>query len=230
MPKEALNVHSRLVDSVGRTLEEQILSGELRPGDRLTVVPLAHRFGMSQSTIREALLMLEQRGLVTSKPRRGVFVSRLDEREAADICRMRALIEAYALSVGAVRITNDLLAALERQVAGMRKCSLPRNLSKLIQHDQEFHRLIAELADSPTLIRVWSTMNGRIGALIMRSVEANQLEPTDTVRYHTLVVEALATRDPALCRTAIIDHYLPEDGARGEQLESISAAVASLQP
>lgn len=74
--------HARLVDEVVRSLSSAILAGDLRPGHRLTVIPIAQAFGISQSTTREALLMLEQRGLVSTNPRRGVFVTPLSERES----------------------------------------------------------------------------------------------------------------------------------------------------
>ena len=92
--------HSRLVDEVVRRIASTILAGDLRPGDRLTVVPLAQEFGVSQSTMREALLMLGQRGLVSTNPRHGTFVTRLSEQEAVDLCRMRALLEAYTITIG----------------------------------------------------------------------------------------------------------------------------------
>jgi DNA-binding GntR family transcriptional regulator len=222
------HTHTRLVDEVGRTLEEEILSGELRPGDRLTVVPLAQRFATSQSTIREALLMLERRGLVNSNPRRGVSVTRLSEQEAVELCRMRALIEAYAVTVGIAWVTDDLLAALAGLIQEMERCELPRSLPRVIQMDLAFHRRIAGLAASETLLEVWANLNGRIGALMMRSVEANQLTAADVVSYHAEVVKALATRNPRACRLAIINHYLPESERKAADSAALVAAVEAL--
>ena len=230
MALAASSAHSRLVDEVCRTLEEQILSGELRPGDRLTVVPLAQRFGTSQSTVREALLTLERHGLVRARPRHGVTVVRLTERESSELLRMRALVEGYAATLGAANITDGLLGDMERLIIAMRKCTLPRYLPRLIQLDQEYHRHIAELARSNSLIEVWSGMSGRIGALIMRSVETNQLTLVDVERLHQEVLDALATRNPVICRNAVITHYLPDDELLELQLQAIQSAVNPLVP
>jgi len=219
---------TRLVDDVVRAIEEEILAGERRPGDRLTVIPLARRFGMSQSTIREALLTLEQRGLVKTNPRRGFFVTRLSAEEAVELCRMRALLEAYAVSVGLPALPNSALAELHLHVAAMGTCVLPGDLSRLIQIDLEFHRIIAEMGGSATLIEGWSNFNGRIGALIMRSVEANQLLIKDVVLYHQEVVDALATRLPALGRRAIILHYLDDNQVNWPSVEAIEQTVPAL--
>lgn len=222
------NKYARLVDEVTRTLEEEILSGELRPGDHLTVLPLAQRFGMSQSTIREALLMLERRGLVKTIPRRGAYITRLAEEEAVELCRMRALIEGYAVTVGIGRVTEELMAELEGYVHEMALCVLPKSLPRLIQLDLAFHGRIAELAQSDTLLEVWSSLSGRIGALMIRSVEANRLEIGDVTRFHNEVLDALATRNPRACRLAVINHYLPVSESRTLHIESIDQAVQAL--
>jgi DNA-binding GntR family transcriptional regulator len=222
------NQYARLVDEVTRALEEEILSGELRPADHLTVLPLAQRFGMSQSTIREALLMLERRGLVKTIPRRGAYITRLAEEEAAELCRMRALIEGYAVTVGIDQVTDELTGELEAYVQEMALCTLPKNLPRLIQLDLRFHQCIARLAKSDTLFEVWSSLSGRIGALIIRSVEANRLDIADVTRLHSEVLDALATRSPRACCLAVINHYVPESASRSLHMESIDQAVQAL--
>jgi DNA-binding GntR family transcriptional regulator len=216
---------SRLVDEVVRSLASTILAGDLRPGDRLTVIPLAHEFGVSQSTMREALLMLEQRGLVRTNPRRGAFVTRLSEQEAVDLCRARALLEAYAITIGGCNIAESTLDALRRQVTAMDLCILPRDLPQLIQYDLAFHQLIAALGKSETLLDIWSKLSGRIGALILRSMEEKQLNRTVLVGYHADVVTALATRNVDVGRRAIVQHYIR--GEQDEQAQTGAIAMAA---
>ena len=220
--------YARHVDEVTRALEEEILSGELRAGDHLTVLPLAQRFSMSQSTIREALLMLERRGLVKTIPRRGAYITRLAEDEATELCRMRALIEGYAVTAGMGNVDVVCMAELEGIIHEMSLCQLPRNLPRLIQLDLAFHRRIAALSNSDTLLEVWSSLSGRIGALMIRSVEANRLEIDDVIQFHNEVLDAMATRNPRACCLAIINHYLPHSASRTLHMESIEQAVQAL--
>lgn len=219
---------SRLVDEVVRSLSNTILSGELRPGDRLTVVPISQEYGVSQSTTREALLMLEQRGLVRTNPRRGVFVTRLSAEEAVDLCRMRALLEAYTITVGGQQIAENTLDALRQQVEAMRRCVLPKDLPQLIQCDLAFHQLIAALGKSETLLETWSKLSGRIGALILRSIEEKQLDLADVVRYHSQVLAALETRNVDIGRRVIIQHYIRGQADELEQTNALSAAAEAV--
>jgi DNA-binding GntR family transcriptional regulator len=200
--------HLRLVDDVVRRLEESILSGERGPGDRLLVLPLARLFGISQSTIREALLMLEQRGLVRMRPRRGAFVSRLSAREAWEICQARALLEAYAVGVGVAGLSDSAIDSLRAGIGQVAHCVLPRDLPRIIECDRNFHAAIMALAGSETLKDLWSRLNSRMGALMMRAQQEKNIDMDDFVRYHTEVIDALATRDPEHARRQIIRHYL----------------------
>src|ERR671929_1753007 len=86
----------RLVDEVCRSLEEAILSARIRPGERLVETAIADQLGVSRTTIREAFLMLQQRGLIQSTPRGGTFVTRLSREDALDLGYTRALLEGFA--------------------------------------------------------------------------------------------------------------------------------------
>src|SRR5687768_16692374 len=103
----------RLVDDVSHSLEDAILAGRMRPGERLVETRLCAELGVSRTTLREALLMLQRRGLVRSEPRRGTFVTRLSRHEARDLCLARALLEAYAVTSGYDRLAGETFARLD---------------------------------------------------------------------------------------------------------------------
>jgi DNA-binding GntR family transcriptional regulator len=65
----------RRADALREQLEQDIVTGALRPGERLDEQGLAARFGVSRTPIREALMQLAMVGLVTLQPRRGAFVA-----------------------------------------------------------------------------------------------------------------------------------------------------------
>ncbi|MCB0132830.1 MAG: GntR family transcriptional regulator [Caldilineaceae bacterium] len=216
----------RLIDDVCRVLEGAILSGKMRPGERLVVTQLADQYNVSQSTIREALLMLDQRGLVVSKPRRGTFVTLLSEEEALELCQSRALLEAFAATTGADRVNADVLAAMNDCLIAMGNCSLPKDLPELIRLDLAFHRSIIELGDSTKLIELWSSLNGQIGALILRGVEQQELDIDDVVRLHRLVIDALATGQPAVAQQALVEHYIREEADNIHHFTEIPQVVS----
>lgn len=94
-------------------LEDDIVSGRLRPGQRLDEVGLAERFDVSRTPIREALIQLASSGLVEIKPRRGAFVTLLGPRALIESFELMAEIEAACARLAARRMSPEDGAALE---------------------------------------------------------------------------------------------------------------------
>ena len=82
---------------IRRSLTEAILSGRLPPGDRVNETTLAEQLGVSQTPVREALLGLEGRGFLSSRPGRGFFVREFSARDVRDIYPVLATLEVLAL-------------------------------------------------------------------------------------------------------------------------------------
>src|SRR5215212_1940248 len=137
MPPETLKLRTpsraRLVDDVYRSLEEAILSGRMRPGERIVETWLSEHLEVSRTTVREALLMLERQGYVVSEPRRGTFVSRLSHQDALDLCYNRALLESFAVGLGYQRINGEVFGQMADCLEQMRRCRLPDDVPRLIQ-------------------------------------------------------------------------------------------------
>ena len=108
-------------------LEEAILEGELKPGERLRAEALAQRFGTSRTPIREALLQLEAHGLVEVEPNRGAVVKAFDRDDLRDLYEVRALIEPAAAARAATRITPRRSTGSMRSATSRTSCSPTRS-------------------------------------------------------------------------------------------------------
>lgn len=84
----------RLRTQVADTLRTAIMVGELMPGERLVERILCERMGVSRTSLREAMRELENEGLLTNLPNRGLIVSVVDPKVAADIFDVREALEA----------------------------------------------------------------------------------------------------------------------------------------
>ena len=218
----------RLVDDVRHSLEEAILSGQMRPGEHLAETHIAEHLGVSRTTVREALLMLEQQGLVVSVPRRGTFVTRLSDQDALDLSYLRILLEGFALTVGYQRVDQAWLSQLADCIAEMRTCRVPEDVPRLIQIDLTFHGLLIELADSPRLKELWSTLNGQIGALFLRGVETHRFSSDDVADLHQTLLSALGTGDLDQMLQGLAEHYAPGAGAIGNTSRRMVGFIEAL--
>ena len=218
----------RLVDGVVHSLEDAILAGRMRPGERLIETKLCDELGVSRTTLREALLMLERRGLVRSEPRRGTFVTRLSREEAMDLCATRAILEAYAVTAGFQNLDAAVFARLESLLADLALCRLPEDTPRLIQIDLAFHRLLIGAVDSPRIRDLWASLDGEMSALILSSIEHHHASITDIVAFHRALLDALRSGDPEVAREGVIVHYIGTGGDGSGSLAEMAALIEAM--
>ncbi|MBI2756542.1 MAG: GntR family transcriptional regulator [Chloroflexi bacterium] len=136
-----------VADSVYARLRAAILSAELRPNRRLVEDDLADWLRVSRTPVREALLRLEQEGLVERD--RGWIVRERNPTETRALVECRLAIEGYAARLAAARISQASLAELTTLADAMEESGLSRlEFNRL---NEEFHRLITLAADNPML-------------------------------------------------------------------------------
>jgi DNA-binding GntR family transcriptional regulator len=116
---QPVETHQSVADRISSALAERIVSGTLSPGSRLMQDHVAEEFQASHVPVREAFRKLEAQGLIVSKPRCGVRVSRLDPGTVLEVTEMRAALEGLALYHALPRLGRaDLDAAREALVEG----------------------------------------------------------------------------------------------------------------
>src|SRR5471030_2914855 len=95
-------------------IKQLILSGKLRPGQKLAERDLGERLKVSRTPIREALGRLVQDGLVESRPQRGHFVREVDAKTVEDLYDLREMLEKHAIRLAMRRLSDADLAELDR--------------------------------------------------------------------------------------------------------------------
>ena len=113
---------TRLVDQAVSTLREAILTGELASGTRLRQVQLASQLGISRTPLREALMKLEQEGLIELLPGGGLRVRLLDLDEAVELYDLREVLDGLAARLAAQRVTDREFREIERHLKAMKEC------------------------------------------------------------------------------------------------------------
>lgn len=184
---------------------KQILSGALRPGDRLVELRIAAELNTSQAPVREAVRELEATGLVETRHNKGARVRVITDDEIREIYDVRAQLEAYA-SECVAQAGIDLRSKLEKQTEAMRKAAHAEDSLLFAQHNMRFHGIILEAAGNATLLSVWEGLNvrSRTSLNVMRH-SADLLRVTDS---HRILIDTLASGDSEAARLAARDHVL----------------------
>lgn len=170
-------------------LEAEILDGSLRPGERLREAKLAEAFSVSRNSVREALRVLERKGLVRHVPHRGAEVIRLTEGDVDDLFRARAVLERAGLR-SAGRSEQAQVLLLE-QVEGIEAAARNGDTAALLEHDLTFHRILVEQIGSGRLEDQYVTLQREL-RLALRQLDS--FDPMAQVDEHRRIVEALKAR------------------------------------
>ncbi|WP_084363534.1 GntR family transcriptional regulator [Rhizobium sp. RU36D] len=186
-------------------LKREIMLGLLPAGAALTELELAAHFGCSQGTVREALLQLQEEGLVLRNGHRGTQVSQCTEAEAVEMFRVRQQIECN----GMVRVMHarsaSLVPDLRAMLADMLEAAEAGDELELASHDRDFHRRMFRDADLPALDPILHRClihNHRFK--ISRSQTPRDL--VATARRHGVIIEAIADGNVAAACAALSHH------------------------
>ncbi len=175
-------------------LESAILTGELKPRERLVEQDLAARLGMSRTPIREALRRLEERGLVRILPHRGAVVAEISPEDIENIYVVRCHVESLAARLAAARISprtfeqvGDLEAALSRQ-------STSGNVRALMQANDVFHDTIYGVAENACLLEVIQQLRRQVHP-VRFSAWSQPERISRSLAEHREMVEVLRRQD-----------------------------------
>ncbi|UYF99202.1 MULTISPECIES: GntR family transcriptional regulator [unclassified Halomonas] len=205
MAPQGLIQQKNLVEQVADFLTQGVIEQRFMPGERLSEVQLSRDLGVSRAPVREAARLLESRGLLVSRPRRGFFVKALDAVELQDVFDLRLCLERHAIERLAQRYTPEARNALERQVDVLCEAATSDSGTRRIEEDLKFHRLMLHYAGNERLLRAFEGLAHELRlciTLITRTHEA----PETIATSHYQLLEALASQNGPACREAIDYH------------------------
>lgn len=210
----------RLYEQIVEQIEERILSGELRDGDRLpTERELAEQFEVSRTAVREAINALVQRGLVEAHPGRGTFIRYGTSRavrhslglmmrigqagKLANLVEIREILEPEIAALAARRATKQQIAAIQEAVGAM-DAALD-DADAFIEADDQFHLALAEGTQNPLILTLLDPIvellheqRKRI-SLVNGGLERGQY-------HHKRILKAIVHHDPEAAREAMRAH------------------------
>ena len=149
-----LDSYKPLREVVCETLREAIISGILKPGERLMEIQLADELGVSRTPIREAIRKMELEGFLVMVPRRGTYVADLSIKDINEVFEIRTALDVLAAGLAAERITEEEIEELERLLVYIGEMIEEKNYEKIIETDGEFHDVLYKASRNDRLIGI----------------------------------------------------------------------------
>lgn len=139
-------------ESIVQQLKEDIIKGVYVPGERMKILDLAKRFGVSQTSVREALKVLQKSDLVTEVPHKGYFVTELSLEELMDMWKIKEELWSLAFSWFAERATNEQIKRAKECVYQFRDAYLENDVDKAFEANFALTDVILEGCGSRKLV------------------------------------------------------------------------------
>ena len=191
----------RLVEDVHARLVEMIRTGKLGPNERLHQVQLAERFGVSRTPVREALLRMEQDGLVHTIPRRGMFVRPLAHEDVRQLYELRELLEPWAARVACQRATDKDRAALA-SIQAKHERRLPS-----FDSNRDFHLQLAKPCGNDMALRTLQSIWAQDSSYRVYSAYGDQPQALEQmVHEHRQIVDAFLAGEAQMVEQLVRDH------------------------
>lgn len=186
-------------------LEESILSGRIKPGESLIELKLSEQLGVSRTPVREAIRMLEQKGLVQIIPNKGAVVLGISEKDLEDIYTIRMYIEGLASRLAAANITEEQIRELSEIVDLQEFYSLKQSTSHIKDLDSRFHEMIYEYSNNRTLQHTLSDLHHMVVRYRQLSFAAEG-RAEKAIEEHRQILQALARHDQDAAEKLTVQH------------------------
>ena len=201
-------VHLTLSAKVYQDLRELIMSGQLQPGERLTLAGMAAALGTSAMPVREAINKLAADEALEILPNKSVRVPIMTRSRFRELVVIRRVVEGLAVETAADRITSQQLAALAAlDEAFRREVALEKpDVNQIIQINKQFHFTAYAAAQMPALSSLIEGLWLRIGPVLnldLRNSDSVRRSDPPAVNAHRALLDALRAGDSAAAKAAL---------------------------
>ncbi|WP_276483308.1 FadR/GntR family transcriptional regulator [Paraflavitalea pollutisoli] len=196
-----------LADEVAARLQQQITSGQYKVGDKLPVEPeLMTQFGVGRSSIREAIKVLVNSGLLRVQQGIGTFVEentgageplvqRLKRSELPEIDEVRQLLEMKIAEKAAANRTEQHIATIGLYLGEREKAALGGDITACVEADINFHNAIADASGNGVLADLYKSFSARIKhEFLSRFKDTSDF--VETMRLHKELLNSIIDKDP----------------------------------
>lgn len=220
MLQENMDEYLPLRDVVFKTLRQGILTGELKPGERLMEIHLANRLGVSRTPIREAIRKLELEGLVIMIPRRGAEVAQITEKNLQDVLEVRRELDAFAAKLACKRMNEEQKEELKKAAEAFEKAIETKDATVIAKADVEFHDIILESTGNERLIQLVNNLAEQVYRYRFEYVK-DKTAHARLIEEHRNIYNSIVGKDEEAAAVAVRIHVDNQEKSIKDQLRAM---------
>lgn len=192
---ESLDQPDSLLVRVKSSIEEAILQGKIKPGERLIEDELAKIFKVSRGPIREAFCHLEKDGFIKIFPRRGAVVENISYEDIVHIYEVRSVLEGLAAKLFCKRADDKGLDRLKRIYKDMEAHLRNNDISKYRKTNIQFHDVFVKGSNNKKVVEIYGNIQKQIDWF--QNITLSYLGRSEiSLEEHQRILDAFLNRDP----------------------------------
>ncbi len=207
-----------LRDVVFLELRKEILTGILKPGDRLMEIHLAKRLGVSRTPVREAIKLLEQEGLAKMVHRKGAVVSEITKKHLKDVLEVRKAVDALAIELACERMNEEEKESLRIACKEFEKAIQTKNVRKIAEADVRLHQIILMATRNERLVQLVANLAEQLFRYRFEYIKDVGIHE-QLIAEHKMMYESILAQNPVEAARAVRLHIDNQEQAILRQIE-----------
>ncbi|MCI2257041.1 GntR family transcriptional regulator [Domibacillus sp. PGB-M46] len=195
--------NNALSNSIAEHITEQIIAGDLQPGEKLIEQNYAEEYGTSRAPVREAIYLLAIEGLVERIPRKGAVVKEYTENEIYDLLEIRNMLENMAMDrIKKYGTDPEVLKEMNQILKEMKKAE---DVHSYTQLNHSFHMCLIKMSKSETIRNVYS----RLGWPLLRVQSLSFMREGNvqkSIAEHELIIQLLTENNMIELADILLKH------------------------
>jgi DNA-binding GntR family transcriptional regulator len=192
-----------LVEAVAERLRRCILGGEIAPGAYVSEATLSTRFDVPRPTVRSALLIVTNDGLLRREPNRSAYVPRLSRSDVADLFAVRRLVELEAVTRLVTARIHPTAATQTLRI--MEALDHDEGWDEVVRLDVMLHQQLVDAIGSPRLSRIYASISTEF-QLALTQLRASYTSATQVAAEHRELLDAICSNDLVVAAAMARDH------------------------
>jgi DNA-binding GntR family transcriptional regulator len=207
---------------IGQLIRDDILTGALRFGERITIDALATRYGVSHMPVREALRQLHGEGMVVIEPNRGAHVRHIDAAFVENLFEIRTALEVMMVRRAASRCTPEDVAELRAIETTLERHAANGDYAGVVAQNHTLHQTINRCAHNPDALPIINK-HWMLLAALWRNFGHGPERFAGVANDHQHLISALEAHDQEAASTLMAAHA---NKAKREMLARVQKHLA----
>lgn len=195
--------YNALSNSIAKHITEQIITGELKPGEKLVEHIYAEEYGTSRAPIREAIYLLAIEGLIERIPRKGAVVKEYTENEIVDLLEIRNMLEKMAMErIKKHGTDHSVLNEMKQLIEEMERVESVYTYTQL---NHSFHMCLIKMSKSETIKNMYSRLGWPLLRIQSVSFE-NKGNIEKSIAEHKMMIQLLLEQNMCQLSNVLSKH------------------------